>query len=101
MIFIFSPNFSFLSLKFFVQLNPMILINKPIKVIRSDIIRIKNELAPCDIVMADIDPKTPDKNNLSGVFKIVFISQPLSHCRFYLLVTLPCNIQAIGFLFQG
>lgn len=45
-----------------VLLNPMILINKPIKEIRSDIIRIKNELAPCDIVMADIDPKTPDKN---------------------------------------
>jgi len=39
---------------------PTDLANKPLDAIRADLQRIRRELSPCDIVMADIDADTPE-----------------------------------------
>ena len=44
-----------------VLINPMLLIEKSNQEIMKEILRINEELAPCDIVLADVDPNTPDK----------------------------------------
>lgn len=43
-----------------VMYTPMDLLNKPLAAIRGDIELIYRDLAPCDIVLADIDCETPD-----------------------------------------
>ena len=40
---------------------PTDLVNKPLDEIRADLVRVRRELSPCDIVMADIDHGTPDE----------------------------------------
>jgi len=44
---------------------PTDLANKPIEAIREDLLRVRRELAPCDIVMADIDTEVPDERVLA------------------------------------
>lgn len=44
---------------------PTDLANKPIDVIRADLERVRRELAPCDVVMADIDTEVPDERLLA------------------------------------
>ena len=39
---------------------PKDLVGKPLEAIRADLARIRRELSPCDVVMADIDHGTPD-----------------------------------------
>ncbi len=41
--------------------SPVELVTKPLKEIRDDLARVRRELSPCDIVMADIDHGTPDE----------------------------------------
>ena len=43
---------------------PTDLANKPLDTIRADLLRIRRELSPCDIVMADIEAGTPDERVL-------------------------------------
>jgi hypothetical protein len=43
-----------------VMYTPTDLANKALDEIRADLVRIRRELSPCDIVMADIDHDTPD-----------------------------------------
>ncbi len=48
-----------------VMYTPTDLTNKPLDAIREDLARIRHKLAPCDIVMADIDADTPDDRVLA------------------------------------
>ncbi|MDX9972878.1 MAG: hypothetical protein RBU21_07810 [FCB group bacterium] len=48
-----------------IMYTPMDLANKSINELRADLERIHRELGPCDIVMADIDPTTPDERVLA------------------------------------
>lgn len=43
-----------------VMYTPMDLCNKSLEQLRADLVRIYEELAPCDVVMADIEAGTPD-----------------------------------------
>jgi len=43
-----------------VMYTPTDLVNKTLDEIRTDLIRVRRELSPCDIVLADIDHDTPD-----------------------------------------
>lgn len=47
-----------------VMYTPTDLQNKSLQAIRNDLARIRRELSPCDIVMADIDSETPDQRVL-------------------------------------
>ena len=47
-----------------IMYTPTDLVNKPLEGIRADLERVRRELSPCDIVMADIDPGTPDERVL-------------------------------------
>ncbi len=44
-----------------IMYKPTDLKDKPLHEIRADLERIRRELSPCDIVMADIDTGTPDE----------------------------------------
>ncbi|MBD3421613.1 MAG: hypothetical protein GF398_15970 [Chitinivibrionales bacterium] len=39
---------------------PQDLVNKPMDELEQDVVRVKNEYAPCDIILADIDVEMPD-----------------------------------------
>ncbi|MBW7864397.1 MAG: hypothetical protein H3C30_08285 [Candidatus Hydrogenedentes bacterium] len=45
---------------------PMDLANKNLESLRADLLRVHNELGPCDIVMADIETDTPDQRVLDA-----------------------------------
>jgi len=47
-----------------VMYTPTDLANKPLDAIRADLARIRRDLSPCDIVMADIDSEVPDQRVL-------------------------------------
>lgn len=47
-----------------VMYTPMDLTAKPVEALRADLVRIRTELSPCDIVMADIDEGTPGERVL-------------------------------------
>ena len=44
-----------------IMYTPMDLVNKSPEALRDDLVRIGREIAPCDIVLADIDHETPDE----------------------------------------
>lgn len=48
-----------------VMYTPTDLISKSLEAIRADMLRIRRELSPCDIVMADIEYETPDERVLA------------------------------------
>lgn len=48
-----------------VMYTPTDLNNKSLDAIREDLLRIRRDLAPCDVVMADIDAETPDERVLA------------------------------------
>jgi hypothetical protein len=48
-----------------IMYTPMDLANKSVAALRADLERIHRELGPCDVVMADIDPSTPDERVLA------------------------------------
>jgi len=50
-----------------IMYTPSDLANKPLDVIQADLMRIRRELSPCDIVMADIDHGTLDERVLAFV----------------------------------
>jgi hypothetical protein len=48
-----------------VMYTPTDLANKPLDAIRADLVRLRRQLSPCDIVMADVDHGTPDQRVLA------------------------------------
>ena len=52
-----------------VMFSPAELNEKPLEWIRSELERVRKELAPCDVVLADVDVETPDERVIS-VFRM-------------------------------
>jgi len=48
-----------------VMYTPTDLADKPLDAIRADLVRLRRQLSPCDIVMADVDHGTPDERVLA------------------------------------